>query len=127
MDGNCAGLTIEICSYISMLNYSQPIYDECKNFCNGKEMFVNIAYKDFSVDLANIFRNNLNYKFNKFICTECLEGYYLLENKTCRQNKTFPHKPVIDLSNCNMINIGKDSDTKEILSCESCKNESDVL
>jgi len=65
--------------------------------------------------------------YDKFICTECLEGYYLLENKTCRQNKTFPHKPVIDLSNCNMINIGKDSDTKEILSCESCKNESDVL
>jgi len=172
-DGNCKGLTIEICSYISMLNYSQPIYDECKNFCNGKEMFVNIVYKDFSLDLANIFRYNFNYKFNtldynikkiidkgylcfsnlgknnnnkteplslrkclkseyiesndKYICTECLEGYYLLENKTCRQNKTFPHKPVIDLSNCNIINIGKDSDTKEILSCESCKNESDVL
>jgi len=172
-DGICKGLTIEICSYISMLNYSQPIYDECKNFCNGNEIFVNITYKDFAVDLANIFRNNFNYKFNtlddnikniiakgylcfsnlgkndnnkteplslrkclkseyiedndKYICTECHEGYYLLENNTCRQNKTFPYKYTVDLSNCNVINIGKDSDTKEILSCESCKNESDVL
>ena len=172
-DGICKGLTIEMCSYISMLNYSQPIYDECKNFCNGKEMFVNIVYKDFSLDLANIFRYNFNYKFNtldynikkiidkgylcfsnlgknnnnkteplslrkclkseyieandKYICTECHEGYYLLENNTCRQNKTFPYKYAVDLSNCNVINIGKDSDTKEILSCESCKNESDVL
>jgi len=174
-DGNCKGLTIEICSYISMLNYSQPIYDECKNFCNENEIFVNITYKDFSKNLENIFRNNYNYEFNKledeniksiiakgylcfsnlgrndnnkteplnlrkcikseyiedddkYICTQCHEGYYLLENNTCRQNKTFPHKPVVDLSNCNnIINIGKDSNSKEILSCESCRNESDVL
>jgi len=173
-DGVCKGLTIELCSYISMLNYSQPIYDECKNFCNENEIFVNITYKDFSKQLENIFRNNYNYEYNKldenirsivakgylcfsnlgrndnnkteplnlrkcikseyieaddkYICTQCHEGYYLLENKTCRQNKTFPHISVVDLSNCdNITNIGKDSDSKEMLSCESCKNENDIL
>jgi len=62
-----------------------------------------------------------------YICTECLKGYYLLENNTCKQNITFPHKLTVDLSNCNIINIGKDSDSKEILSCESSKNQSDIL
>ena len=172
-DGNCKGFTIEKCSYISMLNYPQPIYDECKKFFNENEIFVSIVYNDFELDLEKILRNNFKYEFNTlnetikniiakgylclsnlgknnnnkteplslrkclkseyneandiYICTECLKGYYLLENKTCRQNKSFPIKPIIDLSNCNIINIEKDSDSKEILSCESCKKESDIL
>ena len=78
INGNCEGLSIETCSYISILESNEQKYNDCKNFCNNNSFaIVNyIMNKTLNNTNENVDNNDNKNKNDKI----SINIDYILEN-----------------------------------------------
>ena len=87
----------EICSIFSILHYLQPIYYECKNFCNNK-YYTSIEYYQKSnsektkIDLEPLLAQNyaVEKPKNEDLLAIIAKGYLCLSNSGKNEKKTEP-------------------------------------
>ena len=74
-----------------------------------------------SINLRKCLRSEYNIVNNSYICTKCINGYFLdYKTKTCKQNIENEGN-----YNCEIDNIGSSLNPK--YSCKKCYNENDIL
>ena len=59
----CKNLTLEKCSFKSMINIQKSIYDECKKYCE-MNFYPIVDYKDNNEKIENILKNNLQIPYD---------------------------------------------------------------
>ena len=57
-EGKCKDITLETCSFMSMNNLNNSIYDECKKFCE-MNYYPIVDYKENNENIKNILKSNL--------------------------------------------------------------------
>ena len=61
--GRCEMISLEICSFKSMFNLGNSVYNECKKYCE-MNYYPIIDYKDYNEKIENILKNILNISYD---------------------------------------------------------------
>ena len=108
----------------SKKNLFSLLDDNIKSIIIGNNLCLSNSGKGSNEELnilRKCFRSEYNVVNDSYICTKCINGYYLdYKTKTCKQNIENEVN-----YNCEIDNIGNSSNPK--YSCKKCYNENDIL